>query len=148
MKNKSKSIIPIEAAGLLDKQRLFCEFYIEHLNGTKAATLAGYSKKTGCSHASFLLKQPKIKAYIQHLREAMRDEFRLSRAQLVEQVRETIKQAELKQDYTNKLRALDMLVKMGGYYEEDLTETDEKIIVRFGIDGGEVEISKGNTEQL
>lgn len=43
-----------------DKQRLFIQFYVETLNRTKAATLAGYSPKTAYQIGSALLKKVEI----------------------------------------------------------------------------------------
>lgn len=52
---------------LTDKQELFCQNYVVHLNATKAARDAGYSKKTAGSQGHDLLKRPEIQSRIQHL---------------------------------------------------------------------------------
>jgi len=47
------------------RNKLFCIEYIKNrFNGTKAATKAGYSKKTAYSSANGLLKRPEVKAEI------------------------------------------------------------------------------------
>ena len=56
---------------LTHKARLFVENYLRDSNATKAATLAGYSKKTAYSIGNELLKKPEIKA---HLASRMRRE--------------------------------------------------------------------------
>ena len=54
---------------LTGKQKMFCEEYLVDFNGTRAATAAGYSEKTGYSIAGENLKKPEIQAYIKHLTE-------------------------------------------------------------------------------
>ncbi len=55
--------------GLNEKQNLFCLEYLIDLNGTKAATRAGYSEKTAYSIASELLRKPEILTRIKELME-------------------------------------------------------------------------------
>lgn len=51
---------------LTDKQKLFCDFYVGEcrFNATKAAKMAGYSEKTAYQQGFELLRQPKIRNYI------------------------------------------------------------------------------------
>lgn len=49
---------------LTDKQKAFCDYYLESLNATEAATKAGYSKKTARKIGSENLTKPDIKNYI------------------------------------------------------------------------------------
>jgi phage terminase small subunit len=46
------------------KQELFCEYYIVHLNATKAAIQAGYSERSARKIASENLMKPDIRMYI------------------------------------------------------------------------------------
>lgn len=52
---------------LTPKQALFCHEYVVDWNGTRAAKDAGYSELTAPSIACELLKNPKIKAYVEHI---------------------------------------------------------------------------------
>lgn len=52
---------------LTDKQAAFCKHYIHDFNATRAATKAGYSKKTAYSIGSELLNKPEIKERIAYL---------------------------------------------------------------------------------
>ena len=53
---------------LTAQQKRFCVEYIQNKrNGTQAAIVAGYSKKTAHVQASQLLKKLKIRAYIEKL---------------------------------------------------------------------------------
>lgn len=57
--------------GLSVKQQKFCDLYLKYGNATKAAKEAGYSGKNAGQNAAKLLKNPKIKAFIdQRLEEA------------------------------------------------------------------------------
>ena len=49
---------------LTEKQRRFCDYYIELGNGAEAAVRAGYSKKTARQMASENMAKPYVKAYI------------------------------------------------------------------------------------
>lgn len=55
------------AAKLNDRQKLFCEYYIQLGGegcGTEAAIKAGYSPKTAAQQASRLLKKAEVSAYV------------------------------------------------------------------------------------
>lgn len=51
-------------AQLSDQEQAFCEYYLIHWTGAKAARLAGYSEHTARQQASRMLKRKAIKAYI------------------------------------------------------------------------------------
>lgn len=53
---------------LNEGQAKFAEFYLEFNNGTLAAIKAGYSEKSAHVQASQLLKNPKVRDYIEELR--------------------------------------------------------------------------------
>lgn len=55
-----------ELASLMsEKQKAFCDYYIETLNATEAAVRAGYSKKTARGTGCENLTKPNIKSYIE-----------------------------------------------------------------------------------
>ena len=49
---------------MTEKQKRFCDYYIETLNATEAAKRAGYSQKTAYIIGAENLKKPQIKEYI------------------------------------------------------------------------------------
>lgn len=51
-------------AKLTEKQKRFCEYYLQTGNATESATRAGYSKKTAKVTASENLTKPNIRSYI------------------------------------------------------------------------------------
>jgi phage terminase small subunit len=52
---------------LTDKQLLFCVYYVDTLNQTKAAIMAGYSERTARTSAVANMKNPNIRAKIEQL---------------------------------------------------------------------------------
>lgn len=54
---------------LTDRQRRFCQEYLTDLNGTQAATRAGYSAKTANEQAARLLANVSVRAEIERLQE-------------------------------------------------------------------------------
>ena len=70
------------AALMSEKQKAFCDFYIESLNATQAAKDAGYSDKTARSTGCENLTKPNIKEYID-LRLAELEEQRIANAEEV-----------------------------------------------------------------
>ena len=51
-------------SGLPPNQIIFCEEWIKDRNGKRAAIVAGYSEKTAESQGSRLLRNVKVKAYV------------------------------------------------------------------------------------
>jgi phage terminase small subunit len=62
-----KAIEAIPAAGLVPKQKAFCEEYIVDLNATQACIRAGYSANLANVKGAQLMAIPKVQAYIAHL---------------------------------------------------------------------------------
>ena len=52
---------------MTDKQKLFCIYYVDTLNQTKAAELAGYSKRSARQSGTDCMKNPAIRAEIEQL---------------------------------------------------------------------------------
>lgn len=73
---------------LSQQQKLFCEYYIVDMNATQAALKAGYGND-GVKYDSAgvaghrLLKQDKIKRYIDYLLDSKRDEIDITRAEVI-----------------------------------------------------------------
>ena len=55
------------------QQRQFCDEYLIDLNGTQAAIRAGYSKKTAAATASRLLRNVKVREFIDKRRKEKED---------------------------------------------------------------------------
>lgn len=68
---------------LTDKQRVFCYCYYENFNATQAAIKAGYSEKTAAEQGCRLLKNIKVKEFLEKLREIYRTEFLLTQERVM-----------------------------------------------------------------
>lgn len=66
---KEEIIETLADSELTDKQRLFCIYYMQSFNATKAATKAGYSRETAYQIGYALLKKVEIKKYLTELKE-------------------------------------------------------------------------------
>ena len=67
---------------LTERQKAFCDYYIETLNATEAARRAGYSEKTAKEIGCENLTKPNIQAYIQERLKQM-DKERIASAEEV-----------------------------------------------------------------
>ena len=58
---------------MTERQKRFCDFYIQTGNGTEAAIKAGYSEKTARFIANENLTKPYIKTYIEEQLQKLED---------------------------------------------------------------------------
>ena len=72
-----------EEDGLTDRQRNFCYCYYENFNATQAAIKVGYSEKTAAEQGCRLLKNVKVKEFLEKLREVYRTEFLLTQERVM-----------------------------------------------------------------
>lgn len=56
---------------LTEKQKRFCEYYIQNPNATEAALKAGYAKKAAYATGAENLKKPQIQQYIDEVLKSM-----------------------------------------------------------------------------
>lgn len=69
---------------LTEKQRRFCDYYIQCGNATEAAIKAGYSKKTAKQIGTENLAKPVLKSYIDDQLEIMHNERQADAAEVLE----------------------------------------------------------------
>lgn len=63
----------LEKEELTERQRLFAEIYVHNFNATQAAIKAGYSPTSAFVEGCRLLKNVKVKAYVEYLKELKRE---------------------------------------------------------------------------
>ncbi len=97
-----------------ERQKLFCEYYINTFNATSSAIKAGYSKKTARSLGQRLLTNVDIQKHIQELREETKTNNIMEAIERKEFLTRIIRDNESK--INDKLKALDILNKMDGEY--------------------------------
>ena len=107
-----------------ERQKRFCDEYLKDLNGTQAAIRAGYSAKTATVIANENLRKPYIKAYIEEKQKELADKNLITKEELI---KDLIKIKTIcstpddkgKIDSSGATKAIDILNKMIGGYEED-----------------------------
>ncbi len=77
-KKKSRS-------GLTSKEERFCYEYVLHLNGAKAATLAGYAERSARITASKLLTKPNIAEKIRHMQNNLAETAQVSALRVIQE---------------------------------------------------------------
>lgn len=101
---------------LTQKQKKFCEYYIQSGNATDSARKAGYSEKTAEAIGHENLRKPEIKAYI-HERMGAQDKKLVADADEVLQFYSAVMRGEVKDQFgldaslTDRLKAGDSLMK-------------------------------------
>lgn len=73
-KEPKKKIRHIPELGMNERQKAFCDYYIETASATEAALMAGYSEKTARQMGSENLSKPYIKSYIKRKMDEKEDE--------------------------------------------------------------------------
>lgn len=84
--------------GLTEKQKRFCEYYIENPNATDAAIRAGYAKGTAYSIGAENLRKPQIQQYIAEVMESLQKD-RIASADEVLQYLTGVMRGEIKDQF-------------------------------------------------
>lgn len=82
---------------LTEKQKRFCDYFIETGNITEAATKAGYSKKTAYAIGQENLKKPMLKTYIDEKLEEMQGKRIASATEVMELLTQALR-GEIKEE--------------------------------------------------
>lgn len=89
-KRKEKTVIFVNNIpedginNLTEKEQFFCEYYVRNFNATQAAIKAGYSPKTAYAIGFENLKKPKIREYIDFLKNCKRESIMIDEDDIVE----------------------------------------------------------------
>lgn len=121
---------------LTEQQIQFCEHYLDLNNGTAAAIKAKYSEQTAASQASRLLKNVKIKEYIDSLRTERREAImnKLSHY-AIEAVAQLYDLAMNAENETVKLNATKDILDRSGYKPVEKKESTNTLNgkIEFGF---------------
>lgn len=126
------------AERLTPKQARFVEEYKVDLNATQAAIRAGYSRKTAYSMGQRLLKNAEIQKAIKAAQDECARRTAITQDYVLKKLREIADQSASDAPYSNlkyanKLRALELLGKHLGVFEEK-GRAQESADVRVIID--------------
>lgn len=122
---------------LTTKQLIFCKEYLIDYNATRSATVAGYSEKTADSQGSRMLKNVKIKTYLDEMTTQRAERLDVSADKILIEITKVayvdIEDTETEVKPSDKLKALDMLGKHVGLYERDNEQSKTKVEVKTGV---------------
>lgn len=113
---------------LTQKQKLFCEYYIENWNASDAARRAGYSKNSAGQIGEQNLKKLEIQEYIE---EIQRDIAKLAGVSRLSIVKDLLSIKDIAEQDKDKLKSIEIINKMLGFNDSDKLEiTDHKITIQ------------------
>jgi phage terminase small subunit len=109
--------------GLSDKQKKFVEAYFELSKGTQAAIIAGYAKGSAHVVASRLLKNDKVRDYIEELQKERRERIQNRLATMAEKAAEMLFVLAMNAESENvRLSAIKDILDRSGYKATDKVE--------------------------
>lgn len=127
---------------LTNRQKRFCEEYIQDLNGTQAAVRAGYSPKCAKVIAAENLTKPNVKKYIENLQLGITNRNQVTTDFLIKEFR-SIAQDDIK----NYLVFKKEKNKVKVYLRPDIEKVDTKNIQQISVyPSGEVKIKLYNRD--
>ena len=133
-----------------DKKSLFIEHYLKTLNGTQAAKSAGYSPQSARQQASVLLTNPAIKQEIEGRLKEEKERLKITKDRVLDEVAAMAFHSLSDEDSnvrpTDKLKALDMLMKRLGLYEASTRDEAGKLFIVEKLDGSRVYMGRENPD--
>lgn len=121
---------------LTDKQKRFAENYLEVSNGTRAALAAGYSESGAATESSRLLKNDKVRAYIDELQAERRETIQNTlKKQAVEAVEILLELARSAESENVKMQAVKDILDRAGYKPTEKSENKNEMSgkIEFGF---------------
>jgi phage terminase small subunit len=108
---------------LTDKQKKFVEAYFEFSKGTHAAVVAGYAVNSAHVEASRLLKNDKIREYLEELQKERRELIQNRLAGMAEKAAEMLFELAMNAESENvRVNALKDILDRAGYKPTDKVE--------------------------
>ena len=113
---------------LTDKQKKFCDYYLETSNATESYIKAGYNEKGSRANASRMIANDSIKAYLAQ-RRAQMDEERIAKPEEVLKYLTSVMRGEIKDQFDldaplqERTRAAESLAKRYRLYDSKDNKT-------------------------
>lgn len=111
---------------LTDKQIRFCEEYLLDNNGTQAAIRAGFSAQSASQGAANLLAKPHVRAYLEQLRDELRETTKMSREKVVFMLLQAHADARDDKQRGAQVRAAELIGKSLGIFVDVTKDETEK----------------------
>jgi len=114
------------------KRKRFCEEYIKSLNGSEAAILAGYSRKTARNKASNLLTIPEVAKYLDQLQTKIAKRNEITIDKLIQDLME-IKNVDIRDLYDEDGLLIDISQLPASLARciQEVTETKSGFKIKF-----------------
>lgn len=117
--------------GLNDKQRAFCEYYIQTNNASESARLAGYSKKTSGSIGHENLKKPEISEYIEKRLAEIEDSLMMKSDEVLKRLTKVGRREEVEHVVVTTVEKRDEWVEVDGSYKKISVQKEVPVIVEI-----------------
>ena len=117
------------AKGLTDKQKIFVYEYLIDFNATQAAIRAGYSKDTAGAIGAENLKKPQIQEFLEKYQNDRSEKCGIKFDMIIEELRK-IGFTDIAPEAvraTDKIKALEAMSRLLGYFESGADENIEDI---------------------
>lgn len=113
------------------KRQRFVEAYVGEAagNATKAAEIAGYSPKSAYQLGHMLLKDVEVRAAVDTRQQALTATSTFTAERIIQEL-ETVAQAKVDVKSADKMKALEMLGKQRGMFQEK-QNTDSRIVINI-----------------
>jgi phage terminase small subunit len=121
---------------LTDKQKKFAEIYVEISSGHRAALQAGYAEVGASQEAYRLLRNPRVKEYIEELDKERRERLQSRLATMAEKAAEMVFQLAMAAESESvRLTALRDILDRAGYKATDKVEQKNELSgkIEFGF---------------
>lgn len=103
---------------MTEKQKKFCDYYIETGDATKAAIKAGYSKKTAYSIGSENLRKPELVEYIQKRQKETETKRTADMIEVKEFWASVLRNK--KENMFNRIKVSELIAKTNGAFSETI----------------------------
>jgi phage terminase small subunit len=121
---------------LTDKQKKFAEIYVEISCGHRAALQAGYAEVGASQEAYRLLRNPRVKEYIEELDKERRERLQNRLAAMAEKAAEMVFELAMNAESESvRLTALRDILDRAGYKATDKVEQKNELSgrIEFGF---------------
>jgi len=99
---------------MTEKQKKFCDYYIELADATKAAIKAGYSEKTAYSIGSENLRKPELLKYIEQRQEETKNDRTADMIEVKEFWTKVLRNEY--EDMSNRIKVSELIGKSNGAF--------------------------------
>jgi phage terminase small subunit len=135
------------AKNLTKKQEVFIAEYLVHLNATKAAIAAGYSKRTAEAAGSRLLRNVKVAAEIAKQKSARCEKLEITADYVVQNIRDIAEQCKRDGNVNGALRGFELLGKYKGVFTDNVNNNHRVTLEKLICASYDPALSRGDDEE-